>query len=83
MLASFYYIQPSVGFLFALIAFIVVAMGGFGSIPGALLAGLLVGVVEVASPTVLGISTAYKYAVGFAVYLLIVLIRPQGLLGRF
>jgi branched-chain amino acid transport system permease protein len=83
MLASFYYIQPSVGFLFALIAFIVVAMGGFGSIPGALIAGLLVGVVEVASPTVLGISTAYKYAVVFWVYLLIVVIRPPGRFGGF
>jgi branched-chain amino acid transport system permease protein len=83
ILASFYYIQPSVGVLFALIAYIVVALGGFGSVPGALVAGVLIGVVEVASPTILDYSTAYKYAVVFGLYLIVVLIRPQGLFGRF
>jgi branched-chain amino acid transport system permease protein len=83
VLASFYYIYPSVGVLFALIAYIVVALGGFGSVPGALVAGLLVGLVEVVSPNLFGFSPAYKYAVVFGLYLLVVLIRPQGLLGRF
>ena len=83
VLASFYYIYPSVGVLFALIAYIVVALGGFGSVPGALVAGLLVGLVEVVSPNLFGFSPAYKYAVVFALYLGVVLIRPQGLLGRF
>jgi len=83
VLASFYYIYPSVGVLFALIAYIVVALGGFGSVPGALVAGLLVGLVEVVSPTLFGFSPAYKYAVVFAFYLIVVLVRPQGLLGRF
>ena len=83
VLASFYYIYPSVGVLFALIAYIVVALGGFGSVPGALVAGLLVGLVEVVSPNLFGFSPAYKYAVVFALYLVVVLIRPQGLLGRF
>jgi branched-chain amino acid transport system permease protein len=83
VLASFYYIYPSVGVLFALIAYIVVALGGFGSVPGALVAGLLVGLVEVVSPNLFGFSPAYKYAVVFALYLVVVLLRPQGLLGRF
>lgn len=83
ILASFYYIQPNVGVLFALLAYIIVALGGFGSVPGALVAGLVVGVVEVASPTIFDFSTAYKYAVVFGLYLAVVLIRPQGLLGRF
>ena len=83
VLASFYYIYPSVGVLFALIAYIVVALGGFGSVPGALVAGLLVGLVEVASPTLFGFSPAYKYAVVFGLYLAVVLVRPQGLFGRF
>lgn len=83
VLASFYYIYPSVGVLFALIAYIVVALGGFGSVPGALVAGLLVGLVEVVSPNLFGFSPAYKYAVVFGLYLVVVLIRPQGLLGRF
>jgi branched-chain amino acid transport system permease protein len=83
VLASFYYIYPSVGVVFALIAYITVALGGFGSVPGALVAGLLVGLVEVVSPTLFGFSPAYKYAVVFGFYLAVVLIRPQGLFGRF
>ena len=46
MLASFYYISPTVGANFALIAYVTVALGGFGSLLGALIAGLLVGLVE-------------------------------------
>ena len=46
MLATFYYISPTVGDNFALIAYVTVALGGFGSLLGALIAGLLVGVVE-------------------------------------
>lgn len=83
VLASFYYIYPSVGAVFALIAYITVALGGFGSVPGALVAGLLVGLVEVVSPTLFGFSPAYKYAVVFGFYLAVVLVRPQGLFGRF
>ncbi|HEV2106636.1 MAG TPA: branched-chain amino acid ABC transporter permease [Thermomicrobiales bacterium] len=83
VLASFYYIYPAVGAVFALIAYITVALGGFGSVPGALVAGLLVGLVEVVSPTLFGFSPAYKYAVVFAFYLAVVLVRPQGLFGRF
>ncbi len=83
VLASFYYIYPAVGAIFALIAYITVALGGFGSVPGALVAGLLVGLVEVVSPTLFGFSPAYKYAVVFGFYLAVVLVRPQGLFGRF
>jgi len=82
-LASFYYIYPEVGGTFALIAYVVVALGGFGSVPGALVAGLVVGLVEILSPVMLGIAPSLKYAVVFSVYLLVVLIRPQGLMGRF
>lgn len=83
VLASFYPITPTVGILFALMAYIVVALGGFGSVPGALVAGLLVGLVQEASPILFGVPTTYKYAVVFALYLVVVLIRPQGLFGRF
>ena len=46
LLAMFYFIFPEVGFLFALLAYVAVAMGGFGSITGALFAGLLIGLME-------------------------------------
>ncbi|MDI3340442.1 MAG: branched-chain amino acid ABC transporter permease [Sphaerobacter sp.] len=83
VLACFYPITPTVGILFGLMSYIVVALGGFGSVPGALVAGLLVGLVQEASPIVFGVPTTYKYAVVFALYLVVVLIRPQGLFGRF
>lgn len=82
-LASFYPVSPTVGVLFGLMSYFVVALGGFGSVPGALLAGLLVGLVQELSPALLGVPPSYKYAVVFGLYLLVVLIRPQGLLGRF
>jgi branched-chain amino acid transport system permease protein len=83
VLASYYPISPSAGVLFALMAYIVVALGGFGSVPGALVAGLLVGLVQEVSPVLFGIPPAFKYAVVFGLYLVVVLLRPQGLLGRF
>jgi branched-chain amino acid transport system permease protein len=80
-LASFFYIFPQVGFLFALIAYVIVALGGFGSILGSLVAGLIIGMVEVLGG--LFIAPAFKYVVVYLIYLLIVLVRPQGLLGKF
>ena len=46
MLAIFYYVSPNVGANFALIAYVTVALGGFGSLLGALVAGMLIGLVE-------------------------------------
>lgn len=80
MLASFYYVFPTVGDNLGLIAFIVVALGGFGSIEGALLAGLLVGLVEVLGGFL--VAPAFKYAIVFGVYLAVFVVRPHGLLGR-
>jgi len=80
-LASFFYIFPQVGFLFALIAYVIVALGGFGSILGSLVAGLIIGVVEVLGGLL--IAPAFKYVAVYLIYLLIVLVRPQGLLGKF
>jgi branched-chain amino acid transport system permease protein len=80
LLASFFYVFPDVGATFALIAYVTVALGGFGNVPAALAAGILVGVVEV----LVGLwLPAFKYAGVFALYLAVVLWRPQGLFGRF
>jgi branched-chain amino acid transport system permease protein len=80
MLASFYYISPTVGDNFALIAYVTVALGGFGSLLGALIAGLLVGVVE--ALTALFIDPSLKQIGIFAIYVLVLMFRPNGLLGR-
>lgn len=80
MLATFYYISPTVGGGFALIAYVTVALGGFGSLVGALVAGLLVGVVE--ALTALVIDPSLKQVGVFVIYLLVLTIRPRGLFGR-
>ncbi len=80
-LASFFYVFPYVGSLFGLIAYVTVALGGFGSITGSLVAGVLIGVIEVLAGLL--IAPALKYAAVFLVYLIVVLIRPQGLFGKF
>lgn len=79
VLAIFYYIHPDVGAPFALIAYVTVALGGFGSVFGALAAGILVGLVEAVSATLMPPSLK---AVGiYAMYLAVVFVRPRGLFG--
>lgn len=79
LLAGFYYIYPQVGATFQLLALVAVALGGFGSIPGALAAGVLVGLIEALSGFL--IQPAYKYVIVFALYIIVVLVRPRGLFG--
>jgi branched-chain amino acid transport system permease protein len=80
LLSSFYYVFPEVGANFGLIAFVVVALGGFGSIPGAFIAGIIVGLVEVLSGFL--IAPSLKFMFVLAIYLAVVFVRPQGLLGH-
>ncbi len=80
MLAIFYYIYPDVGASFALIAYVTVALGGFGSIFGALAAGVLVGLVEAASTLIM--PPSLKSVGVYAVYMAVVFVRPKGLFGN-
>ena len=75
-----YPVYPTAGAPFALTAFVVVALGGFGSIQGALLGALLVGLLEVFGGFYL--APELKLVPVYVAYLAIVLLRPQGLLGR-
>ncbi|HPW47260.1 MAG: branched-chain amino acid ABC transporter permease [Treponema sp.] len=79
LLPSYLATHPDVGTLFGLIAFIVVALGGFGSIPGALVAAILVGLIE--SFAGFYIAPVFKYIAVFGVYLVVILIRPKGIKG--
>jgi branched-chain amino acid transport system permease protein len=81
ILANFFAVYPQVGFPFTVLAYAIVALGGFGSILGTLLAALLVGVVQ--SVTSVYLPPAFKDAFVFGSYILIGLLRPQGLFGRF
>jgi branched-chain amino acid transport system permease protein len=80
MLANFYYISPQVGANFALIAYVTVALGGFGSLAGALIAGIIIG--EVEALTALFLEPSLKQVGMFAIYLLVLTVRPRGLFGR-
>jgi len=80
LLASFFPVYPEVGANFILIAFVVVNLGGFGSIAGAFWAGIIVGVVEVVGGLIAG--PQFKLAIVLLLFLAILSIRPQGLLGR-
>lgn len=79
LLASFYYIFPDVGTMFGLIALVAVALGGFGSIEGAFVGALVIGLIETLGGFAVG--PAYKYALIFVAYLVTVIVRPRGLLG--
>ena len=80
VLAIFYYVHPQVGATFALIAYVTVALGGFGSVFGALVAGLIVGLVE-ALATIVAPPSLKSVGV-YALYLAVVFVRPSGLFGR-
>ena len=79
-MSNFFFIFPDVGMHFALFAFVAVALGGFGSIIGCLIAGIIIGLVE--SLGGLLIDPSYKLLYVFLIYLIIVIYRPQGLFGR-
>ena len=80
LLATFFPIFPDVGANFILLAFVVVNLGGFGSVTGAFWAGILVGVIEVMGGLLLG--PQYKMAIVLVLFLAVLMFRPQGLMGK-
>ncbi|GAB2897077.1 branched-chain amino acid ABC transporter permease [Paraburkholderia jirisanensis] len=74
-----YYVNPQVGSGFVLIAFTIVVLGGMGSFVGALLGGLLIGVVESLGGLWFGDSLGQMGV--FAIFIVVLLVRPQGLFG--
>jgi branched-chain amino acid transport system permease protein len=78
--APMYYVHPGVGGAFTIKSFVVVVLGGLGSIPGALLGGIILGIVE--SLGAFYVSYAYKDIMGFILFLCIMIYRPHGLLGK-
>jgi len=73
-------IDPLMGIPYGLKAFVAAVLGGIGSVPGAVLGGLLIGTSEV---MVVGyLSSTYRDAIAFGILILVLLLRPQGILGR-
>jgi branched-chain amino acid transport system permease protein len=80
LLIPTYYVNPHAGNAFVLIAFTIVVLGGMGSVAGALLGGLFIGVVESLSGLYLGESLGQ---IGiFVIFILVLLLRPSGLFGE-
>lgn len=94
LIVNFWSVNPFVGLLFTMIAFAIVALGGFGSVPGAFFAGLVVGVIT----EIPGIwdfftytfnlewmadvpMTSFKYTWVYLAYFIIMVVRPRGLFG--
>lgn len=80
LVAPVLFVSVGMGALISLKAFAANIIGGFGSIPGAILGGLSLGIVETFGAAY--ISVPYKDAIAFAVLLGFLLIRPQGLFGE-
>jgi len=80
LISPTYYIFPQVGSAFTLKAFVIVVLGGMGSIVGATLGGIVVGVSESLSAAY--ISSGLKELFVFVIFLLVLLFRPAGLLGK-
>jgi branched-chain amino acid transport system permease protein len=80
LIATFFPISATVGESLALVAFVVVTLGGFGSVPGALVAGLLIGVIESVSAYYFG--PVYKDVFVYGLFVLFLWFRPHGLFGK-
>ncbi len=81
LLGQFYgVINPYIGFMAGMKAFTAAVLGGIGSIPGAMIGGLILGIAEALSSAYL--STEYKDVVSFALLIVVLLVMPTGILGR-
>ncbi len=80
-------VDPLMGFLFGMKAFVAAVLGGIGSIPGALLGGLALGLIEqyaqsYADSLLFKGASSYRDAIAFLILILVLLIRPRGFFGR-
>ena len=82
IMVGIYYnaVWPYMGMMAGLKAFAAAVLGGIGSIPGAMIGGLTLGVLEIMGVAYL--TSSYKDAIAFGILILVLLIRPQGLLGQ-
>jgi branched-chain amino acid transport system permease protein len=80
LVAPTYYIYPQVGSTFTLKAFVVVVLGGMGSIIGATLGGVLIGTAESLSASYIG--SGWKDLCVYVIFLVVLLLKPSGLLGK-
>lgn len=80
LLAPIYHADPFVGALPAVKSFVIVVLGGMGSVPGAIVGAYILGLLEQVGAVY--VSGVYRDAYGFALLILVLLLRPQGLFGE-
>lgn len=82
VMVGIYYnaVWPYMGTMAGLKAFAAAVLGGIGSVPGAMVGGLSLGVMEILGVAYL--SSSYKDAIAFAVLILVLIVRPQGIMGK-
>ena len=73
-------VYPNMGFMAGLKAFAAAVLGGIGSLPGALLGGLIVGVSESMAASFMG--STYRDSIAFVILIIVLIVRPHGLFGR-
>ncbi|MCX5736706.1 MAG: branched-chain amino acid ABC transporter permease [candidate division NC10 bacterium] len=79
LMIPFYLVSPSIGLAFGIRSFITVVLGGIGSIPGCILGGLVLGVVESVAAQFVTATSASIFS--FVIFILVLFFRPTGLLG--
>jgi branched-chain amino acid transport system permease protein len=79
LLCSKYFMIPHIGWDWMVIGFVIVAFGGMGSIPGAIVGALVLGVIE--GMTTLYMGAVWVWPIWFIMFLILLLLRPQGLVG--
>ena len=79
-LASFYLVNPNLGTVFGTKSFMIVVLGGLGSIPGAILGGIIFGLIEQVGAQFM--TSTMATMVSFAVFLVVLVLKPSGLLAK-
>jgi branched-chain amino acid transport system permease protein len=80
LLVPYLSISPTVGLMFGVKSFLVVVLGGIGSIPGSIIGGLLLGIFESVTSQFVTATSAAMFS--FFIFILVLLLRPNGLMGR-
>ena len=82
LIVTYQAITPSAGEPYTLQAFVVVILGGLGRVSATVVGGFLFGLIETLAQSAPGLGAGYANAIAFAVLVLVLLLRPQGLMGR-